>query len=356
MLKGKKILLGVTGSIAAYKAALLARLFVKNGADIKVLMTHAAKDFITPLTLATLSKNPVLSEFVKDDTGQWNNHVALGLWADAFLLAPASSNTLASMANGISNNLLTATYLSTRGPVFIAPAMDLDMYAHPSTTQNLDKLRAYGHHIIDAEFGELASGLTGTGRMAEPEHIVEDLSRFFLNQNRLEGKTVLVTAGPTQEAIDPVRFIGNHSSGKMGYAIAEKIARLGAKVNLVSGPTSLKATHPSTTQNLDKLRAYGHHIIDAEFGELASGLTGTGRMAEPEHIVEDLSRFFLNQNRLEGKTVLVTAGPTQEAIDPVRFIGNHSSGKMGYAIAEKIARLGAKVNLVSGPTSLKVTR
>lgn len=242
---GKKIILGICGSIAAYKAALLTRLLVKTGAEVKVLMTPAAKEFITPLTLATLSKNPVLSEFVKDRTGQWNNHVALGLWADVMIIAPCSANTMASMVQGSCNNLLTAVYLSARCPVMLAPAMDLDMYTHPSTTHNLEVLKSYGHHIIDAEFGELASGLTGTGRMAEPEHILEYINNFFQHQNILEGKNVLVTAGPTQEAIDPVRFIGNHSSGKMGYAIAEKIAQLGAKVNLVSGPSHLKIHHPN---------------------------------------------------------------------------------------------------------------
>jgi len=244
-LGGKKIILGICGSIAAYKAALLTRLLVKTGAEVKVLMTPAAKEFITPLTLATLSKNPVLSEFVKDRTGQWNNHVALGLWADVMIIAPCSANTMASMVQGSCNNLLTAVYLSARCPVLLAPAMDLDMYTHPSTTHNLEVLKSYGHHTIDAEFGELASGLTGTGRMAEPEHILEYIINFFQHQNRLEGKNVLVTAGPTQEAIDPVRFIGNHSSGKMGYAIAEKIAQLGAKVNLVSGPSHLKINHPN---------------------------------------------------------------------------------------------------------------
>lgn len=244
MLQGKKIVLGITGSIAAYKAAVLTRLLVKAGAEVKVVMTSASKEFITPLTLSTLSKNPVLSEFVKDESGQWNNHVELGLWADIVLIAPASANTIAKMANGLCDNLLLATYLSARCPVFLAPAMDLDMLAHPSTHANLNKINSFGNHLIAPAFGELASGLTGTGRMAEPEEIVQHLESFFSNQQKLKGKTVLVTAGPTHEAIDPVRFIGNHSSGKMGFAIAESLANLGAQVNIITGPTNQHTLHP----------------------------------------------------------------------------------------------------------------
>ncbi|MFN3840655.1 MAG: bifunctional phosphopantothenoylcysteine decarboxylase/phosphopantothenate--cysteine ligase CoaBC [Cyclobacteriaceae bacterium] len=237
MLQGKRILLGVTGSIAAYKSAVLTRLLVKAGADVKVVMTPSAKDFITPLTLATVSKNPVLSEFKTGNTGQWNNHVELGLWADVMVIAPASANTLAKMAHGVCDNLLLAVYLSARCPVVVAPAMDLDMLQHPSTQSNLEKIRSFGNRVIDPTHGELASGLTGTGRMAEPEAIVEWLNSFFSLKKKLTGKTALVTAGPTYEAIDPVRFIGNHSSGKMGFALAEALAREGAKVNLVTGPT-----------------------------------------------------------------------------------------------------------------------
>lgn len=237
-LAGKKILLGVCGSIAAYKSALLIRLLIKNGADVKVIMTAAAHDFITPLTLATLSKNPVLTQFSKDETGQWNNHVELGLWADALVIAPASANTLAKMANGICDNLLLATYLSARCPVLFAPAMDLDMWKHPATQHNLIKLTAFGNKLIAPAHGELASGLIGTGRMAEPEQIVEMLLSFF-KPGKLSGKRALVTAGPTYEALDPVRFIGNHSTGKMGFAIAEELLRQGAAVTLVCGPTHL---------------------------------------------------------------------------------------------------------------------
>jgi phosphopantothenoylcysteine decarboxylase / phosphopantothenate---cysteine ligase len=245
MLHGKKIVLGVCGSIAAYKSAVLTRLLVKAGAEVKVIMTPSAVDFITPLTLSTLSKNPVLTEFVRDKTGQWNNHVELGLWADAIVIAPASANTIAKAANGLCDNLLLAVYLSARCPVFFAPAMDLDMLRHPATQANLEKIRSYGNYLIDSAYGELASGLIGTGRMAEPDEIFKKLEIFFGHKQRLTGKKVLVTAGPTHEAIDPVRFIGNHSSGKMGFAIAEALAHEGATVNLVTGPTQQHTSHPA---------------------------------------------------------------------------------------------------------------
>jgi phosphopantothenoylcysteine decarboxylase/phosphopantothenate--cysteine ligase len=245
MLSGKKIVLGVSGSIAAYKSAVLTRLLVKAGAEVKVVMTPAARDFITPLTLSTLSRNPVLSAFTRGEEGQWNNHVELGLWADVLVIAPASANTLAKLSQGLCDNLLLAVYLSARCPVCLAPAMDLDMLQHPATRDHLLKLRSWGHHLIDPAFGELASGLVGNGRMAEPEVILAYLENFFLNRNRLKGKKALVTAGPTHEAIDPVRFIGNNSSGKMGFAIAETLADFGAEVSLVSGPTSLSLHHPN---------------------------------------------------------------------------------------------------------------
>jgi phosphopantothenoylcysteine decarboxylase / phosphopantothenate---cysteine ligase len=244
MLAGKKILLGVTGSIAAFKSAVLTRLLVKAGAEVKVLMTASAHDFITPLTLSTLSKNPVLTDFVKNKSGEWNNHVELGMWADAMVIAPASANTMAKMANGICDNLLLAVYLSARCPVFFSPAMDLDMLQHPSTKENIARLQSFGNRMINPTFGELASGLVGLGRMAEPEEIVRHLEQHFSRSARLSGKKVLVTAGPTHEAIDPVRFIGNHSSGKMGFAIAEALANEGASVNLITGPTQQHTQHP----------------------------------------------------------------------------------------------------------------
>lgn len=243
MLKGKKILLGVTGSIAAYKSAHLVRLLIKQDAEVKVIMTPSASDFISPLTFSTLSKNPVLTHFQKSDTGEWNSHVDLGLWADAFVVAPTSANTLARMANGLCDNLLLATYLSARCPIFLAPAMDLDMLQHPSTQENISKLKQVGNQFISTNFGELASGLVGDGRMAEPEEIMTRLESFFSGKKKLEGKKALVTAGPTYEAIDPVRYIGNHSSGKMGFAIAEALAETGAQVDLVAGPT-----HQQTNQ------------------------------------------------------------------------------------------------------------
>lgn len=239
MLNGKHILLGVTGSIAAYKAANIVRLLVTQGAEVKIVMTPLAKQFITPLTLATLAKNPIYVDFFNPENGEWNSHVSLGMWADAYLIAPATANTIGKMANGIADNLLLTSYLSAKCPVFVAPAMDLDMYAHPAVQKNIETLKSYGVHFIDAEDGELASGLVGKGRLAAPEKIVESLDAFFSGQMSLTGKKVMVTAGPTYEKIDAVRFIGNYSSGKMGYAIAEECASRGAEVVLVSGPTSL---------------------------------------------------------------------------------------------------------------------
>lgn len=237
MLRNKKIVLGVCGSIAAYKAAFIIRQLIKEGAEVKVVMTASASSFISPLTLSTLSKNPVFIEFEKNEQGEWNNHVALGLWADLVLIAPLSANTLGKLANGICDNLLCAVYLSAKCPVFVAPAMDLDMFQHPSTQQNLNKLHAYGNRIIDAEVGELASGLEGKGRMAEPEHIAEAIKNYFSAKGKFTGKKILITAGPTQEAIDPVRYISNHSTGKMGYQLAKIAASMGAEVVLISGPS-----------------------------------------------------------------------------------------------------------------------
>ena len=245
MLENKKIVLGITGSIAAYKACVLARLLIKKGAEVQVVMTPSAKEFITPLTLATLTQKPVVSEFFDRRDGSWHSHVSLGLWADAMLIAPASASTIGKMANGIADNMLVTTYLSMKAPVFVAPAMDLDMYAHPTTQANLKKLASYGNHIIEPGTGFLASKLEGKGRMEEPEKIVEALEQFFASQQRLAGKKVLITAGPTYEKIDPVRFIGNYSSGKMGFALAEACAEQGAEVTLVSGPVMLQTNHPN---------------------------------------------------------------------------------------------------------------
>ena len=246
-IQGKKILICVTGGIAAYKINYLIRDLVKKGAEIQVLMTPSAENFVSKLTLSTLSKKPVFSDFYSEN-GTWNNHVEFALWADLILIAPCTANTLAKMVHGICDNLVIATYMSGKCPVMIAPAMDLDMYEHPSTTQNLELAEDFGHNIIPAETGELASGLVGQGRMAEPEKISKTIEDFFTSNTiskSLEGKTVLITAGPTYESIDPVRFIGNHSSGKMGYSLAEEAAKRGAKVMLISGPSSLDISHPN---------------------------------------------------------------------------------------------------------------
>lgn len=277
MLGNKKIVLGITGSIAAYKACILVRLLVKKGAEVQVVMTPSAKEFITPLTLATLTKKPVVSEFFDRRDGSWHSHVSLGLWADAMLIAPASASTVGKMANGIADNMLVTTYLSMKAPVFVAPAMDLDMYAHPSTQQNLRKLTSYGNHIIEPGTGHLASDLEGKGRMEEPERIVEVLEQFFAKQSVLSGKKVLITAGPTYEKIDPVRFIGNYSSGKMGFALAEVCAEQGAEVTLVSGPVTLTTKHPAihrvdVESAAEMYEAATHNFPDADIAILCAAV------------------------------------------------------------------------------------
>lgn len=257
MLQGKKIVLGITGSIAAYKACLIIRQLIKKGAEVQVVITPAGKEFITPITLSALTSKPVISEFFSQRDGTWHSHVDLGLWADAMLIAPATASTIGKMANGVADNMLITTYLSMKAPVFIAPAMDLDMYAHPSTQQNLKTLQSYGNHIIEPGTGFLASKLEGKGRMEEPENIVTYLEQFFSQQESLKGKKVLITAGPTYEKIDPVRFIGNYSSGKMGFALANECANRGAQVELVCGPvsSSMQVQHPNI------------HRIDVESAE-----------------------------------------------------------------------------------------
>jgi phosphopantothenoylcysteine decarboxylase/phosphopantothenate--cysteine ligase len=269
VLSGKKVLIGITGGIAAYKIPLLVRLFIKAGSEVKIIMTENAKSFVTPLTLSTLSKNPVLSSFTaeEDENALWNNHVELGLWADLFIIAPATANTLAKMANGSSDNLLLATYLSAKCPVYFAPAMDLDMFKHPSSKQSFQKLISFGNKMIPAAHGELASGLVGEGRMAEPQAIVDFIEKSILEQLPLYGIKVLITAGPTHEAIDPVRFIGNHSSGKMGFSLASFAASLGAEVFLITGPTCLNIDH-----NLIKITRVTsaeemYHAVHAVFDE-----------------------------------------------------------------------------------------
>ena len=249
MLKGKNIVLGITGSIAAYKACLIIRGLIRKGAEVQVVITPAGKEFITPITLSALTSKPVVSEFFSQRDGTWHSHVDLGLWADAMLIAPATASTIGKMANGVADNMLITTYLSMKAPVFIAPAMDLDMYAHPSTQKNLETLKSYGNHIIEPGTGFLASHLEGKGRMEEPERIIAVLEDYFDEQEKdLEGKQILITAGPTYEKLDPVRFIGNYSSGKMGFALAEECARRGAKVQLICGPVSLQVQHNNITR------------------------------------------------------------------------------------------------------------
>lgn len=249
MLKGKKIVLGITGSIAAYKACYIIRELIKKGAEVQVVITPSGKEFITPITLSALTRKPVISEFFSQRDGTWNSHVSLGLWADAMLIAPCTAATLGKMAGGVADNMLITTYLSMKAPVFIAPAMDLDMYAHPSTQQNLDRLRSFGNHIIEPQSGFLASGLEGKGRMEEPEAIVRVLDEFFSEcRHDLQGRRIMITAGPTYEKIDPVRFIGNYSSGKMGFALAEECAARGAEVTLIAGPVTLKTRHAGITR------------------------------------------------------------------------------------------------------------
>ncbi len=276
-LQGKHIVLGITGGIAAYKSALLARLLVKAGAEVQVIMTPSAREFITPLTMSTLTGKPVITEFFTANTGEWHSHVDLGLWADYFVVAPATACTLAKMATGVADNMLVTSYLSTRGRVLVAPAMDLDMMAHPSTARNLAILAADGVRIVEAACGELASHLSGKGRMAEPADIVAAIEAWESEKAALAGKHVLITAGPTYERIDPVRFIGNFSTGKMGYALAEEAARRGARVTLVSGPVALKATHPAITvvnveSACEMLRAASGAFADADIAIMAAAV------------------------------------------------------------------------------------
>ncbi|MCD7935914.1 MAG: bifunctional phosphopantothenoylcysteine decarboxylase/phosphopantothenate--cysteine ligase CoaBC [Tannerellaceae bacterium] len=260
MLQGKKIILGITGSIAAYKAAYLIRGLVKKGAEVQVVITPAGKEFITPITLSALSSHPVISEFFSNRDGSWHSHVDLGLWADAMVIAPATASTIGKMAHGIADNMLVTTYLSCKAPVFIAPAMDLDMFAHPATQQNLEILKGFGNYIIEPGEGELASHLVGKGRMEEPDKILEVLEDFFSSGQELQKKKIVITAGPTYEKIDPVRFIGNYSSGKMGFALAEACAKRGADVTLITGPVSLSTIHPHI------------HRIDVESAEEMYGM------------------------------------------------------------------------------------
>lgn len=322
-LAGKHIVLGVTGGIAAYKSAILTRLLVKAGAEVQVIMTPAAREFITPLTLATLSGNGVITEFFTANTGEWHSHVSLGLWADAMVVAPATASTIAKMANGVADNMLVTSYLSCRAQVFVAPAMDLDMMAHPSTTANIDRLRSYGNLIIEPGEGELASHLTGKGRMAEPEQIVDTLRSFFAAEGDLKGKKVLITAGPTYEKIDPVRFIGNFSTGKMGYALANEAARRGALVTLVSGPVDRLPLDGSVvridvTSAREMLEAAKAAWADADIAILAAAVADYRPAQELSHKIkretDNVDSIELVQNPDIAATLGANKRPEQRLI------------------------------------------
>lgn len=288
MLKGKKIVLGITGSIAAYKACYIIRGLVKKGAEVQVVITPSGKEFITPLTLSTLTRKPVISEFFSQRDGTWNSHVDLGIWADAMLIAPCTAATLGKMANGIADNMLITTYLSMKAPVFVAPAMDLDMYRHPSTQHNMEVIKGYGNMIIEPQSGFLASGLEGKGRMEEPEIIVAALDNYFNEQEKpLEGKKIMITAGPTYEKIDPVRFIGNYSSGKMGFALAEECAAKGAEVTLIAGPVALSTRHRGIRRiDVESCEEMYNASIEAFEGSDAAILCAAVADFRPEHTAD----------------------------------------------------------------------
>ena len=306
MLKGKHIILGITGGIAAYKCATLTRLLIKAGAEVQVIMTPNAKQFIQPLTLSTLSGKPVISEFFTANTGQWNSHVDLGLWADALIIAPATASTIGKMANGVADNMLVTTYLSAKAPVFVAPAMDLDMMRHPSTVRNLELLRSYGNHIIEPAEGELASHLIGKGRMEEPENILKTLDRFFAAKEDLKGKRVLITAGPTVEKIDPVRYISNFSSGKMGFALAEECASRGAEVTLVAGPVTLN-TPEGNIERVDVTTAVEMH--DAVMKALPESDAVILCAAVADYRVENVADSKIKREKTQNPVIQLTPNP-----------------------------------------------
>lgn len=335
MLQGKKIILAVTGSIAAYKSAQLIRLLVKEGAEIKVIMTSLAKEFITPLTLATLAKNPILVDFFDPTNGNWNSHVSLGLWADAYVVAPATANTIAKMATGIADNLLLTTYLSAKCPVFIAPAMDLDMFAHPANQQNLRTLQLFGNHIIEPSSGELASGLDGKGRMEEPENIVRFLNDFF-TEKPLLGKKILITAGPTYEKIDPVRFVGNYSSGKMGFALAETLADSGAEVCLVTGPVQLTTKHP-LIERIDVESASEMYDAVMERFYACDGAILCAAVADFTPTETALSKL-----KRERENLTITLQPTKDIAAAVGQMKSESQFLVGFALETDNEEVNAK--------------
>lgn len=335
MLQGKKIILGVTGSIAAYKAAQLVRLLVKEGMEVKVIMTPLAKEFITPLTLATLSRNPILVEFFNPENGDWNSHVDLGMWADAYLIAPATANTIGKMVNGVADNLLLTTYLSAKCPVFVAPAMDLDMFAHPSTKHNLDILRSYGNQIIEPAVGQLASGLEGKGRMEEPENIVQFLDDYF-TPKLMSGKKVLITAGPTYEKIDPVRFVGNYSSGKMGFALADACAKQGAEVTLITGPVNVRAKHAAINRINVESAEEMYKAVLSKFDKMDGAILCAA--------VADFTPVSQSDYKLkrEHDNLVVELKPTLDIAAEVGKIKRHEQFLVGFALETNNEEANAK--------------
>ena len=335
MLQGKKIILGVTGSIAAYKAAHLIRLLVKEGMEVKVIMTPLAKEFITPLTLATLSRNPILVEFFNPENGDWNSHVDLGMWADAYLIAPATANTIGKMVNGVADNLLLTTYLSAKCPVFVAPAMDLDMFAHPSTKHNLDILRSYGNQIIEPAVGQLASGLEGKGRMEEPENIVQFLDDYF-TPKLMSGKKVLITAGPTYEKIDPVRFVGNYSSGKMGFALADACAKQGAEVTLITGPVNVRAKHAAINRINVESAEEMYKAVLSKFDKMDGAILCAA--------VADFTPVSQSEYKLkrEYDNLVVELKPTLDIAAEVGKIKRHEQFLVGFALETNNEEANAK--------------
>ena len=340
MLKGKKIVLGITGSIAAYKACLIIRGLIKQGAEVQTVITPAGKEFITPITLSALTHKPVISEFFSQRDGTWNSHVDLGLWADAMLIAPCTASTIGKMANGIADNMLITTYLSMKAPVFVAPAMDLDMYAHPSTQKNLDKLRSYGNIIIEPQSGFLASGLEGKGRMDEPENIIKALELYFYDKkDELKGKHIMITAGPTYEKIDPVRFIGNYSSGKMGFAIAEECARRGADVTLVSGPVSLSCSKQIRRINVESCEEM-YNAATSEFDKCdAAILCAAVADFKPEHAAD-------KKIKREKDDLVIRLSPTQDIAEEVGRRKRQGQILVGFALETDNEDANAKSKLV----------
>ena len=338
MLKGKKIVLGITGSIAAYKSCLIIRALIKHGAEVQVVITPSGKEFITPITLSALTHKPVISEFFSQRDGTWHSHIDLGLWADAMLIAPCTASTLGKMAHGVADNMLITTYLSMKAPVFIAPAMDLDMYQHPSTQANLQQLKSYGNHIIEPASGFLASGLEGKGRMEEPEKIVEQLDIFFNSSADLRGKHIMITAGPTYEKIDPVRFIGNYSSGKMGYALAEECYRRGAEVTLISGPVSLSCSEGIKRIDVESCEEMYEQAIKAFPQQHAAILCAAVADFKPENVAE-------TKIKREKDDLFLRLKPTQDISSTLGKMKTSDQRIVAFALETNNEELNAKQKL-----------